>query len=57
MNAEDIAEDGGPAGWTERFGVHPDHRGRGIALALLSHSLRAMCKTPDAPRPASASTP
>jgi GNAT superfamily N-acetyltransferase len=42
MNAEDVAENGGPAGWTERFGVHPDHRGRGIALALLSHSLRAM---------------
>lgn len=29
-------------GWTERFGVHPEHRRRGIALALLSRSLRAM---------------
>ncbi len=42
MNAEDVADDGGPAGWTERFGVHPEHRRRGVALALLSHSLRAM---------------
>lgn len=30
------------AGWTERFGIHPDHRGRGIALALLASCLRAM---------------
>ena len=42
MNADDIADDGGPAGWTERFGVHPGYRRRGVALALLSHGLRAM---------------
>lgn len=29
-------------GWTERFGVHPDHRGRGISVALLATCLRAM---------------
>lgn len=29
-------------GWTERFGVHPDFRGRGISLALMSRCLRAM---------------
>lgn len=31
-----------PVGWTERFGVHEDYRGRGIALLLLSEALRAM---------------
>ncbi|GAA4902755.1 hypothetical protein GCM10025789_21940 [Tessaracoccus lubricantis] len=29
-------------GWTERFGVHPEYRGRGISLALMSHCLTAM---------------
>ncbi|MHA7860324.1 GNAT family N-acetyltransferase [Tessaracoccus sp. Y36] len=29
-------------GWTERFGVHPDCRGRGISLALMEHCLNAM---------------
>ncbi|MFT3886853.1 MAG: GNAT family N-acetyltransferase [Arachnia sp.] len=42
INVEDIGEHGAPAGWTERFGVHPAYRGRGIALALLSHGLHAM---------------
>lgn len=32
-------------GWTERFGVHPDHRGRGISLALLASCLRAMAES------------
>ena len=35
-------EAGQRVGWTERFGVDPDHRRRDIALALLSRSLRAM---------------
>ncbi|AQP44477.1 GNAT family N-acetyltransferase [Tessaracoccus flavus] len=35
-----IEEGGG--GWTERFGVDPAHRGRGISLALLASCLRAM---------------
>lgn len=39
-------EEGGdaahPGGWTERFGVHPDYRGRGISLALVGHCLSAM---------------
>lgn len=30
------------SGWTERFGVHPQHRRRGISLALLGHCLQAM---------------
>lgn len=34
--------DGQPGGWTERFGVHPDHRGLGVSLALMGHCLRAM---------------
>ncbi len=29
-------------GWTDRVGVAPEHRGRGIALALLTHTLAAM---------------
>ncbi|WP_040284257.1 GNAT family N-acetyltransferase [Tessaracoccus massiliensis] len=31
-----------PAGWTERFGVHPEYRGRGVALGMLSRCLQAM---------------
>ena len=31
-----------PYGWTDRVGVAPEHRGRGIALALLTHTLSAM---------------
>ncbi|NHB86026.1 GNAT family N-acetyltransferase [Tessaracoccus sp. HDW20] len=37
-----VLEDGTSIGWTERFGVHPDHRGRGISLALLGNCLAAM---------------
>lgn len=37
------AEDGGsPVGWIERFGVHPDYRGRRIARALMGRCLNAM---------------
>ncbi|AQP52132.1 GNAT family N-acetyltransferase [Tessaracoccus flavescens] len=39
MSAVDGEENGG---WTERFGVHPDYRRRGILLALLGHCLHAM---------------
>lgn len=40
--ADESSDEGSPAGWTERFGVHPDYRGRGLALALLGHCLKAM---------------
>lgn len=36
------ADDGQLYGWTERYGVHPDYRGRGIALAMLASCLIAM---------------
>ncbi|MDO5676584.1 MAG: GNAT family N-acetyltransferase [Propionibacteriaceae bacterium] len=43
MSGEDEEfDDDQPVGWTERFGVHPDYRGRGVSLALLSHCLTAM---------------
>lgn len=40
MSAVDDEEATG--GWTERFGVHPDYRRRGISLALLGNCLGAM---------------
>lgn len=40
MSALDDEEATG--GWTERFGVHPDYRRRGISLALLGNCLGAM---------------
>lgn len=40
MSIEDDAEPS--CGWTERFGVDPDYRGRGISLALLGNCLQAM---------------
>lgn len=43
MSGEDESYDeNAPSGWTERFGVHPDHRGKGISLALMGHCLQAM---------------
>lgn len=43
MSSADVTEETGElAGWTERFGVHPSYRGRGIALKLLSEGLSAM---------------
>lgn len=39
---EDLALDGATIGWTDRVGVHPDFRGRGIAVALLQRTLVAM---------------
>ena len=38
----DEGEPGAPAGWTERFGVDPAHRGKGISLGLLTQCLVAM---------------
>lgn len=41
--AMSAVDEGDPsAGWTERFGVHPDHRRRGVSLALLGSCLEAM---------------
>lgn len=41
--AMSVADDAEPkGGWTERFGVHPDYRRRGISIALLGSCLRAM---------------
>ncbi|SHI61759.1 Ribosomal protein S18 acetylase RimI [Tessaracoccus bendigoensis DSM 12906] len=40
MSVEDDGEPG--CGWTERFGVHPDYRRRGISLTLLGKCLLAM---------------
>ncbi len=34
--------DGVTEGWTDRLGVHPDYRGRGIGTALLERSLASM---------------
>ena len=39
---EEAAIDGLTMGWTDRVGVHPDYRGRGIAVALLQRTLVAM---------------
>ncbi len=41
--AMSVVDEGDPCGgWTERFGVHPDYRRRGISLALLGECLRSM---------------
>lgn len=45
LTREDDAPDGDSTGrqaWTDRLGVHPDYRGRGISTALLLRALRAM---------------
>ncbi|MGO1384833.1 MAG: GNAT family N-acetyltransferase, partial [Arachnia sp.] len=43
LSAEDGEEsDGAPEGWTDRLGVHPDHRGQGIASALLERTMMSM---------------
>lgn len=44
LSGEDqaAAMDGVVEGWTERLGVHPDHRRQGIAVALLEHTLKSM---------------
>lgn len=42
ISSQDNTEDGQLLGWTERFGVHPKHRRKGVALALLAGCLRAM---------------
>lgn len=40
---DEDAQPGEPlVGWTERFGVHRDYRGRGVSLAVMSHCLTAM---------------
>lgn len=39
---DESADDEGLYGWVERFGVHPEHRGRGIALAMLAACHKAM---------------
>ncbi|MDO5500869.1 MAG: GNAT family N-acetyltransferase, partial [Propionibacteriaceae bacterium] len=39
---DESADDGVLGGWTERFGVHPEYRGRGLSLALLGRCLSAM---------------
>ena len=39
---DETSEDGALYGWTERFGVHPQYRGRGIAIAMLAACLKAM---------------
>lgn len=41
---EDLALDGARYGWTDRVGVHPEFRGRGIAIALLQRTLVAMAE-------------
>ena len=38
----DTDDDGAPVGWIERFGVHPEHRGHKISLALMGRCLEAM---------------
>lgn len=38
----DTDDDGVPVGWIERFGVHPEHRGHKISLALMGRCLQAM---------------
>lgn len=38
LNSE-VTGDDGAEGWTDRLGVRPSHRGRGIATALLARSL------------------
>ncbi|GAB3814636.1 GNAT family N-acetyltransferase [Tessaracoccus terricola] len=41
---EDLALEGATIGWTDRVGVHPDFRGRGIAIALLQRTLVSMAE-------------
>lgn len=41
---EELALEGATFGWTDRVGVHPDFRGRGIAVALLQRTLVAMAE-------------
>lgn len=47
LSGEDREEgsDGPPEGWTERLGVHPEHRRRGIASALLERTLVSMSQS------------
>lgn len=40
-----VDEGDATAGWTERFGVHPDYRRRGVSLALLGRCMQAMRAT------------
>ncbi len=42
MSGEEPLDGEERLGWTERFGVDPEFRGRGIALSLLAHCLMAM---------------
>lgn len=39
---DDASSPEAPYGWTDRVGVAPEHRGRGISLALLTRTLSAM---------------
>ena len=39
---QDWVAAGGPQGWTDLLGVRPEHRGRGLGMALLAASVRAM---------------
>lgn len=39
---QDWVAAGGPQGWTDLLGVRSEHRGRGVGLALLAASVRAM---------------
>ena len=47
LSGEDCEEDSdGPLdGWTERLGVHPEHRRRGIASALLERTMLSMSQS------------
>lgn len=42
VGVADAADDGSQVGWVERFGVHPDYRGRRIATSVLARCLDAM---------------
>lgn len=44
MNSIDLSEDGGATGWTDRIGVLPTHRGRGLGTALLHASSHAFAR-------------
>lgn len=41
---EGLEPEGAPSGWTDRVGVHPDFRGRGISIGLLQRTLVAMAE-------------
>ncbi len=47
LSGEDdaAAMDGVVEGWTDRLGVHPEHRRRGIASALLERTLASMAES------------